>query len=355
MYMIHDLAASASRPVSPGPQEADVLADLFAGRSLSQDEAQGLFGDLVEGRLDEPTIAAVLIALKLKGETADELIGAARALRAADAPFERPDYPFADSCGTGGDGSGTINLSTAVAFVAAAAGLPVAKHGNRSVTSRCGSADVLEHLGARIDVPAALARRSLDETGLCFLFAPAYHPGLKHAGPVRRALKVRTIMNMLGPCVNPAEPTVQLLGVADPRLIEPIARTLAALGVERAMVVHGAGLDEIALHGETDAIRLEGGAIERLVLTPEEAGLERAPLAVLRGGGPEENAERLKALLLGYGTSAERSAVALNAGALLLTAGKAQSLREGADLALQTLGSGKAGRLLKAFVEVSHA
>ena len=148
----------------------------------------------------------MLIALKLKGETTDELIGAARALRAADAPFERPDYLFADSCGTGGDGSGTINLSTAVAFVAAAAGLPVAKHGNRSVTSRCGSADVLEHLGVKLDLPAATSRRALDEAGICFLYAPAYHPGLKHAGPVRRALKVRTIMNVLGPCVNPAEP-----------------------------------------------------------------------------------------------------------------------------------------------------
>ena len=355
MYMTQNLVVPAACPVSSDPIGADSLAGLFTGRSLSQDEAQGLFGDLVEGRMEEPTIAALLIALKLKGETADELIGAARALRAADAPFERPDYLFADSCGTGGDGSGTINLSTAVAFVAAAAGLPMAKHGNRSITSRCGSADVLEHLGARIDGPAVLARRSLDETGLCFLFAPAYHPGLKHAGPVRRALKVRTIMNMLGPCVNPAEPPVQLLGVADPRLLEPIARTLAALGVERAMIVHGAGLDEIALHGETDAIRLEGGVPERFVLTPEDAGLERAPLAVLRGGGPEENAERLKALLLGYGTRAERCAVALNAGALLLTAGKAQSLREGADLALQTLGSGKAHRLLQAFIEVSHA
>src|SRR3546814_9574888 len=192
----------------------------------------------------------MLVALRLKGETTDELIGAARALRAFDAPLERPDYPFADTCGTGGDGSGAINVATAVAFVAAAAGLPVAKHGNRSVTSRCGSADVLEQLGAKLDVPAEVSRKALDETGVCFLFAPRYHPGLRHAGPVRRALKVRTIMNVLGPCVNPAEPGVQLLGVADPRLLEPVARTLAALGVERALVVHGAGLDEIALHGE---------------------------------------------------------------------------------------------------------
>ena len=228
----------------------------------------------------------MLIALRLKGEATDELIGAARALRAADAAFDRPDYLFADSCGTGGDGSGTINLSTAVAFVAAAAGLPVAKHGNRSVTSRCGSADVLEHLGVKLDVPrrglAPCARRG----GICFLFAPAYHPGLKHAGPVRRALKVRTIMNILGPCVNPAEPAVQLLGVAEERLLEPVALTLAALGVERAMVVHGGGLDEVALH---DATRggAAGGRPDRAARrwrprTPASSG-RRSPLCAAAG------------------------------------------------------------------------
>jgi anthranilate phosphoribosyltransferase len=336
------------------PAAEDILAALFAGRSLSQIEAELLFGELVAGRLDEPSIAALLIALKLKGETEDELIGAARALRAADAPFERPDYLFADSCGTGGDGSGTINLSTAVAFVAAAAGLPVAKHGNRSVTSRCGSADVLEHLGVKLDVPAAVSRRALDGAGICFLYAPAYHPGLKHAGPARRALRVRTIMNLLGPCVNPAEPAVQLLGVADPRLLEPVAATLAALGVERALVVHGAGLDEVALHGATEAVRLADCAFERLTIAPEDVGFERAPLAAIRGGGPEENGERLKALLMGYGTNAERRVVALNTGALLMIAGKAESLKEGVDLAFQAIGSGGALRRLKALVEISN-
>ena len=354
MYMNAKLASAPVQIPSPEPG-AETLAALFDGASLSQQEAEDLFAHLVAGRLSEPSIAALLIALRLKGESEDELIGAARALRAADAPFERPPYLFADSCGTGGDGSGTINLSTAVALVAAAAGLPVAKHGNRSVTSRCGSADVLERLGVRLDAPAELSRRALDETGFCFLFAPEYHPGLRHAGPVRRALKVRTIMNVLGPCVNPAEPPVQLLGVADPRLLEPVAHVLAALGVERAMVVHGAGLDEVALHGETEAVRLADGALERLTLSPELAGLERAPLTSLQGGGPEENAERLKALLLGYGTSAERRAVAINAGALLLTAGTAATLGEGVELALQTLDSAAAARVLGAFIEVTHA
>lgn len=347
-------AALAVPATETSPTVEDALAALFDGQSLTQAEAETLFAALVAGRLEEPVISAMLVALRLKGETSDELIGAARALRAADVPFERPDYLFADSCGTGGDGSGTINLSTAVAFVAAAAGLPVAKHGNRSVTSRCGSADVLERLGVKLDVSPAVSRRALDEAGICFLFAPAYHPGLRHAGPVRRALKVRTIMNVLGPCVNPAEPKVQLLGVAEERLLEPVARTLAALGVARAMVVHGDGLDEVALHAETRAVRLADGRIEPLAFSPEDAGLARSPLASLRGGGPEENAERLRGLLTGYGTKAERDAVALNAAALLMTAGKAETLKEGADLARSALGSGRAMQALSALVEITN-
>ena len=343
--------------VLPTPEAADpeaALARLYSGESLAESEAEALFAEIVAGRLPEPAIAAMLVALRLKGETAGELTGAARALRAADADFPRPDYLFADSCGTGGDGSASINVSTAVAFAAAAAGLPVAKHGNRSVTSRCGSADVLEQLGAKLDVSAEVSRKALDETGICFLFAPLYHPGLRHAGPVRRMLKVRTIMNMVGPCVNPAEPRVQLLGVADPALLAPVAKTLAALGVERALVVHGSGLDEIALHGETQAVRVRDGMLERETIRPEDAGLERRPVQVLRGGGPEENAERLKALLMGYGLAAETEVVALNTGALLLTAGLAPDLREGVAMALQALASGEAFRRLKLFIEATH-
>jgi anthranilate phosphoribosyltransferase len=353
-----DMYMTNLAPAGPVRESADPIGEtlerLYRGEHLSEAEAEGLFTALVEGRLDDTAIAAMLVALKIKGETTAELTGAARALRAADREFARPDYLFADSCGTGGDGSGTINLSTAVAFVAAAAGLPVAKHGNRSVTSRCGSADVLEHLGVKLDVSPEVSRRALDETGLCFLFAPAYHPGLKHAGPVRRALRVRTIMNILGPCVNPAEPGVQLLGVAEPRLLEPVAAVLDALGVSRALVVHGGGLDEVALHAETEAVRLTGGRIEHLTITPEQAGLERAPLTSIRGGGPEENAERLKALLMGHGTTAERNAVALNTGALLLIAGEVANLRQGVALALDTLMSGRALRTLRNLVEISN-
>ncbi|HET9427283.1 MAG TPA: anthranilate phosphoribosyltransferase [Allosphingosinicella sp.] len=330
------------------------LQRLYEGDSLSADQSERLFTALVRGRLSEPTIAAMLIALRLNGETAEVLIGAARALRCADADFPRPDYLFADTCGTGGDGSGSINVSTAVAFVAAAAGLPIVKHGNRSFSSRCGSADVLERLGARLDVDAEQSRKVLDETGICFLFAPAYHPGLAHAGPVRRALKVRTIMNVLGPCLNPAEPPVQLLGVARPELLRPVAATLAALGVETALVVHGSGLDEVALHGPTEAIRLSQGRIESVTLTPEQAGFATAPLAGVEGGDADENAARLAALLRGDGGEAERRIVALNAGALLMTAGLAGDFREGVEMAQGVISSGDGHRLLEQFVAATH-
>ena len=354
MYMAQTLADSPLE--SPALDAATAaLLRLFDGHSLNSAEAQTLFAELVAGRMEAPAIAAMLVTLRMKGETAAELTGAARALRAADEPFPRPDYRFADSCGTGGDGSGSINVSTAAAFVAAAAGLPIAKHGNRSVTSRCGSADVLEILGAKIDVSAEVSRRALDETGFCFLYAPRYHPGLRHAGPVRRALRVRTIMNMVGPCVNPAEPVVQLLGVADARLLDPVAQTLRALGVERALVVHGSGLDEVALHGETQAIRLDDGKLETLVLSPEQAGIARRPLAGIEGGGVEENADRLRALLLGFAPAAEADIVALNAGALLMIAGLAADLRDGTAQAARIIASGQAHEVLRAYIAASHA
>jgi anthranilate phosphoribosyltransferase len=342
-----------------GPLPADIpvpnpLPKLLSGEDLPIDDAEHLFERLVLGRLEAAEIAGMLIALRMKGETADEMIGAAHALSAAAEPFDRPDYLFADCCGTGGDGSGLINVSTATAFVAAAADLPIAKHGNRSVSSKCGSADVLEALGAKIDVPAKAACRLLDETGFCFLFAPAYHPGMKHAALVRRQLSVRTVMNLLGPCINPARPPVQLLGVADPKMLRRIAETLDALGVEEALVVHGSGLDEVALHGDTRAIRLSNGDITELQIVPEDAGLERAPLNVVTGGGPAENAARLQALLAGRGAQAENDIVILNTAALLHTAGRAPTLREAADHAREALLSGLGGRVLDRFIEASN-
>jgi anthranilate phosphoribosyltransferase len=346
-----DAAPAAVLDHGPVPNP---LPKLLTGEDLPSEDARHLFERLVLGRLEPAEIAGMLIALRMKGETAEEMIGAATALSAAALPFERPDYRFADCCGTGGDGSGLINVSTAAAFVAAASGLPIAKHGNRSVSSMCGSADVLEQLGAKIDVDPATARRLLDETKFCFLFAPAYHPGMKHSALVRRQLSVRTVMNLLGPCINPARPPVQLLGVADPKMLRRIAQTLNAVGVEEALVVHGSGLDEVALHGETRAIRLSRGEMTELELTPEQAGLERAPLSVVTGGDASENAVRLKLLLAGQGRGAENDIVALNAGALLMTAGKAGDLREGTEAARDALLSGRAGAVLDAYVEASN-
>ena len=331
-----------------------IIAKLLEGENLEIGEAQLLFADLVEGRLPEPLMAAAFVSLRLKGETGPEMTGAAFALREAARPFPRPDYLFADSCGTGGDCSGSINVSTAAGIVAAAAGLPVAKHGNRSFTSKCGSANVLEALGARLDVGAGRSRQILDETGFCFLLAPLYHPGIAHAGPVRRALKVRTIMNLLGPCLNPARPSVQLLGVAEPKLLRPVAETLRALGVERALVVHGSGLDEIALHGFTQAIRLSGNGLEALEITPEQAGLKRRPVEAIAGGTPADNSALLAATLAGTGDPAHADVVMLNSGALLATAGLATGLADGVAMARDALASGAARRLLGAFVEASN-
>ena len=351
--MFHDSLLTLPEAADAGSD--DPLECLLTGQNLAEAGAQAVFARLVAGQLDEATMAALFVALRLKGETAAELIGAARALRAAAVPFDRPDYLFADSCGTGADGSGSINVSTAVAFVAAAAGLPIAKHGNRSITSRCGSADVLEALGARIEIEPVKSRAMLDELGFCFLYAPAYHPGLRHAGPVRRRLKVRTIMNFLGPCLNPAQPPIQLLGIADPAKLEPVAQTLMALGIARALVVHGAGLDEVALHGETRAVRLQDGRIDHLAIRPEDAGLARAPVEAVKGGDPEANALRLKVLLGGQGETAERDLILINSGALLMIAGLSADLRMGVALARDALASGKAGRLLTRYVEASHA
>jgi anthranilate phosphoribosyltransferase len=353
-FPIETAAAAAAHPHDPAQPVPNPLPKLLSGEDLPIEDAEHLFERLVLGKLEPAEIAGMLIALRMKGETAEEMIGAARALSSAALPFERPDYLYADCCGTGGDGSGLINVSTATAFVAVACGLPVAKHGNRSVSSRCGSADVLEAVGARIEVPPEKARELLDKTGFCFLFAPAYHPGMKHAALVRRQLEVRTIMNLLGPCINPARPPVQLLGVADAKMLRRIAQTLAAIGVRDALVVHGSGLDEVALHAETRAMRLSGDEIEELQIAPEEAGIERAPLNVVTGGDIQENAARLTAVLDGSASRPEEDIVILNTAALLLTAGKAASLREGADLAREALQQGRASAALRQYIEASR-
>jgi anthranilate phosphoribosyltransferase len=355
MTTVVSLSRTPSAPVPAPPSAVEAsISRLLDRNDIGRDQARELFTEIVEGRLPEPLMAAAFVALRFKGETAEELTGAALALREAARPFPTPDYLFADSCGTGGDFSGSINVSTAAGLVAAACGLPVVKHGNRSFTSKCGSADVLESLGAKLDVSPPASRHLLDETGFCFLLAPAYHPGIAHAGPVRRALRVRTVMNLLGPCLNPAAPKIQLLGVPHPDLLLPVAQTLRALGVERALVVHGSGLDEIAVHAFTEAVRLVDGDLERIEITPEQAGLKRYPKDSIAGGDPARNAQLLVDILSGRGTDAQRAIVGINGGALLEIAGIASDLRDGVERIFDAISSGRALRLLNAFIEGSR-
>lgn len=330
------------------------LERLYRGEELPEDELVPLFGRVVEGNVHPVLLTALLVGLKIKGETGSEIAAAAKALRAAAKPFPVPDYLFADSCGTGGDGKGTLNVSTAVAFVSAACGLPVAKHGNRSVSSRSGSADVLEQLGVAVRVEPELARRCLDEAGVAFLFAPDYHPGIAHAMPVRKVLGTRTLFNVLGPLVNPALPEVQLVGVYATELVVPVADALCQLGVKRALVVHGSGLDEVALHGVTEAVRIVDGIRSQLLIAPEELGFSLQPVEAIAGGSVQYNAAALDSVLRGEGNTSYRDAVALNAGALLWAAGVAPDLKGGCEQALQALCDGTAYGRLELLRRLSH-
>jgi len=336
------------------PVHIALVLDTLSRRNLAREEAAAVFLHLMEGRYSEVEIAALVSALKTRGESPEEIAGAAQALRSSARAFPRPDYAFADTCGTGGDGLGTFNVSTAVALIAAELGIPVAKHGNRSVSSRCGSADVLEAAGVKLDAEPAVARRCLDQAGVCFLFAPSYHAGVRHAAPVRKALGTRTIFNLLGPLANPSQPPLQLMGVYDPALCLPLATTLGLLGAEAALVVHGAGLDEIALHGPTRGALWRHGRVTELELTPEEAGLSRRPVEALAGGDPATNLELLRALLEGRGPAAHREAVALNAGALAWISGKAGTLGDGVALALTAIEGGGGAERLVHWAELSH-
>ena len=285
-------------------------------------------------------LAALLTAFKIKGETPEEIAGAAAAMRDNAVPFERPNYLYADSCGTGGDGSNTINISTTAAIVAAAAGLPIVKHGNRSVSSRSGSADLMEALGLDINLSPERSAACLDECNMTFLFAPAWHAGVKHAMPTRKALKTRTLFNLLGPLLNPARPAIQLMGVYDADLCLPIAKTLKILGVERALVVNGSGTDEIALHGPTTVAELNFGEITEYKLTPADFGAPDFTLEDVKGGSPEENAESVLAILRGEAPDAHNYAIAVNVGALLYLFSKVDNVKEGAEQALALIKSG---------------
>ncbi|MDN0122731.1 anthranilate phosphoribosyltransferase [Yersinia aleksiciae] len=318
-----------------------LLEKLFRAESLSQQESQQLFAAIVRGELEASQLAAALISMKVRGETPAEIAGAAQALLADAQPFPRPDYLFADIVGTGGDGTNSINISTASAFVAASCGVKVAKHGNRSVSSRSGSSDLLAAFGIRLDMSAEQSRLALDELGVCFLFAPQYHTGFRHAMPVRQQLKTRTLFNVLGPLINPARPPLALIGVYSPELVLPIAQTLKVLGYQRAAVVHGGGMDEVAIHAPTQVAELNNGNIESYELAPEDFGLNRYTLDSLQGGAPEENRDILARLLQGKGESAHAAAVAANVALLLKLHGQ-ENLRHNAQQALEMIHSGQA-------------
>ena len=291
--------------------------------------------------------------MRLRGETVGEITACARALRRAAMHLDH-DHDVVDVCGTGGDGAHTLNVSTAVAFVAAGGGLKVAKHGNRAASSRCGSSDVLAALGVNLDANPEQQRRSLDDAGVCVLFAPAHHGAMRHVSPIRQELGFRTVFNLLGPLSNPAGARRQLLGVYDGRWVDPLARVLGALGATRAWVVHGDGLDEITTTGTTHVAEWRDGGVRLFNITPEAVGLRRAALADLRGGEPTENAAALRALLDGA-RGAYRDIVLMNAAAAFLVADKVETLREGVELAAQSIDSGAARTTLDKLIAFTRA
>ncbi|WP_424407903.1 anthranilate phosphoribosyltransferase [Pasteurella sp. PK-2025] len=321
-------------------QVEQLLHHLFEKQSLNQQQSEILFTAIVRGQLSNEQLTAALIALKLRGETVEEISGAVTALQADAEPFPSPDYPFADIVGTGGDGANTINISTASAIIGATCGLKIAKHGNRSVSSLTGSSDLLRQLGVNITMSAQTARQALDEIGLCFLFAQQYHLGFKHAVPVRQALKTRTIFNLLGPLINPARPKRQLLGVYSPDLIQPYAETVARLQHQHTLIVHGAGLDEVALHGKTEIAEVREGKIERYTLSPADFGLHTQSLEHLKGGEPADNANMIRALLQGKGQTAHNHAVAINTAMLMKLFGQ-DNLVQNTAYALDVIHSGQ--------------
>lgn len=331
-----------------------ILSRLISGERLERDESRTLFDAIIHGKLSDVAIAAALVALKMRGETADEVAGAAQALSMGALNFPRPSYRFADIVGTGGDGANTINISTASSLVAAEAGLPVAKHGNRSISSRCGAADLLESFGVKLDMSPDTARKALDETNVTFLFAPHYHGGMRHVMPIRKALATRTMFNILGPLINPARPQICLIGVYDFNFCSFVAETLSMLGAERALVVHGLGLDEIAVHGATNVAELRDGEVTTRKITPSDFGVREFPLSSITGGEPEENRTIIADLLTGKGSDAHTAAVSVNAGALLTVGGVTGSFKDGFAMSMSILESGRAMERLEKLVEISQ-
>ena len=331
----------------------EAISTLVSGRSLAADEAAQVMEEIMQGEATPAQFGAFVTALRLKGETVDEIVGLARIMRAKAIPVTA-DGLVVDTCGTGGDGSHTFNISTAAAFVAAGAGLKVAKHGNRAMSSQCGSADVLEALGVKIDLNAEQVQRCLQEVGIGFMFAPAFHPAMKYAAVPRREIGIRTVFNILGPLTNPAGARAQMLGVADESLVEKMASVLQHLGCHHALVVHGEdGLDEVTISGKTHICELIDNNIKSYVISPEDLGLSSAGSDCLKGSGAKENAEMLRSIMTGS-RGPQRDVVLMNTAAVLLAGDKVETLRQGMEMAQKTIDSGNALSKLEQLAELSQ-
>ena len=332
----------------------EALARLLDGHDLSREQARDVMDEVMQGDATPAQIGGFLVALRLKGETADEIAGCAEAMRTHVLAVRPKRDDLVDTAGTGGDGQRTINISTAAALLAAAAGAAVAKHGNRAVSSASGSADVLEALGFRLELPAGRIERSIDELGFGFLFAPTHHPAMRHAAPVRRELAARTVFNVLGPLTNPAGARAQVVGVYAPSLVRTIAEVLAQLGARRAFVVHGAGgIDELSPAGPNLVCEVVDGAVHEREIDPLDLGVPRCDPGELRGGSPEENAAAIRAVFAGE-EGGRSSAILLNAAGAIAAAGHAADLREGLDRARDALDSGAAAARLDELIAFSR-
>jgi anthranilate phosphoribosyltransferase len=329
-----------------------LLARLADGATLGEDDAEQFFAACLRGEPTPAQVAAAVTAIRLRGETVNEIAACAKAMRAAAIRLDHP-YDVVDVCGTGGDGLHTLNISTAVGFVAAGGGLKIAKHGNRAITSKSGTADVLAALGVNIEATLEQQRRALDEAGICFLFAQAHHGAMRHVSPIRAQLGFRTIFNLLGPLSNPAGARRQVVGVPSPRFVEPIARALGQLGAVRAWSVHGSGLDELTTTGDSEVAEWRDGHVTLFHITPEAVGLPRAALADITGGEPAHNARALAALLDGA-KGPYRDIVLLNAAAAFLVGDKVETLRDGVTLAAQAIDSGAARAALDGLIEATR-
>jgi anthranilate phosphoribosyltransferase len=331
------------------------LARLLDGHDLSREEARDVMGSIMSGEATPAQIAGFLIALRVKGETADEIAGCAEAMREHALPVRPQRDDLVDTAGTGGDGARTINISTAAALVAAAAGAGVAKHGNRAVSSACGSADVLEALGFNLELSTERVARSIDELGFGFLFAPTHHPAMRHAAPVRSELAARTVFNVLGPLTNPAGARAQVVGVYAPELVRTIAEVLAQLGATRAFVVHGAGgIDELSPAGPNFVCEVVNGDVRARNIDPLELGLSRCDPSDLRGGSPDENASAIRAVFSGE-NGGRRSAILLNAAGAIAAGGHAEDLSEGLELAREAVDSGAAAARLDELIAFTRS